>query len=177
MHPALSIVFFTTASGAGFALLLLLGLGAPLGLLPRERRFRFCRPRSGGAARCRRACLFGVSPRPAGAGLARLFAMAVVVAVARGRLFGPDFPAGGDIRHRLGILRRQAGADRSMRHPRGSARGGDDLLHRHDLRIAKADPSMAQPLGRAELLCAWADERLPRSRFSRPPMVEHARRF
>src|ERR1700694_4308016 len=34
MHPALSIVFFTTASGAGFALLLLLGLAVPLGLLP-----------------------------------------------------------------------------------------------------------------------------------------------
>ena len=28
MHPARSIVFFTTASGAGFALLVLLGLGA-----------------------------------------------------------------------------------------------------------------------------------------------------
>ena len=36
MHPAFSIVFFTTASGAGFALLLLLGLGAPLGLLPQS---------------------------------------------------------------------------------------------------------------------------------------------
>src|SRR5437762_13343380 len=34
MHPALSIVFFTTASGAGFALLFLLGFAAPLGLLP-----------------------------------------------------------------------------------------------------------------------------------------------
>src|SRR3981081_2679980 len=34
MHPALSIVFFTTASGAGFALLLLIGLAVPLGLLP-----------------------------------------------------------------------------------------------------------------------------------------------
>jgi sulfite dehydrogenase (quinone) subunit SoeC len=41
MHPALSIVFFTTASGAGFALLLLLGLGAPLGLLPQSRSFGF----------------------------------------------------------------------------------------------------------------------------------------
>src|ERR1700757_1960303 len=41
MHPALSIVFFTTASGAGFALLLLLGLGAPLGLLPRSQSFGF----------------------------------------------------------------------------------------------------------------------------------------
>lgn len=36
MHPALSIVFFTTASGAGFALLFLLGLGVPLGLLPQS---------------------------------------------------------------------------------------------------------------------------------------------
>jgi DMSO reductase anchor subunit len=34
MHPALSIVFFTTASGAGFGLLFLLGVGVPLGLLP-----------------------------------------------------------------------------------------------------------------------------------------------
>src|SRR5215468_9788840 len=41
MHPALSIVFFTTASGAGFALLALLGLGAPLGLLPASGTFGF----------------------------------------------------------------------------------------------------------------------------------------
>src|SRR5215510_6907502 len=41
MHPALSIVFFTTASGAGFALLALLGLGAPLGLLPANGLFGF----------------------------------------------------------------------------------------------------------------------------------------
>ena len=39
MHPALSIVFFTTSSGAGFALLALLGLGAPLGLLPPSQSF------------------------------------------------------------------------------------------------------------------------------------------
>jgi sulfite dehydrogenase (quinone) subunit SoeC len=36
MHPTFSIVFFTTASGAGFALLFLLGLGVPLGLLPAD---------------------------------------------------------------------------------------------------------------------------------------------
>src|SRR3954470_15172540 len=41
MHPALSIVFFTTASGAGFALLLVLGLGEPLGLLPPSASFGF----------------------------------------------------------------------------------------------------------------------------------------
>ena len=39
MHPALSIVFFTTSSGAGFALLTLLGLGTPLGLLPHSESF------------------------------------------------------------------------------------------------------------------------------------------
>src|SRR5208282_5409620 len=39
MHPALSIVFFTTSSGAGFALVTLLGLGAPLGLLPASESF------------------------------------------------------------------------------------------------------------------------------------------
>jgi DMSO reductase anchor subunit len=41
MHPALSIIFFTTASGAGFALLLVLGLCVPLGLLPSSSAFGF----------------------------------------------------------------------------------------------------------------------------------------
>jgi DMSO reductase anchor subunit len=41
MHPAFSIIFFTTASGAGFALLALLGLGAPLALLPASSSFGF----------------------------------------------------------------------------------------------------------------------------------------
>jgi len=41
MHPALSIIFFTTASGAGFALLLLIGLGVPLALLPANAGFGF----------------------------------------------------------------------------------------------------------------------------------------
>ena len=39
MHPTFSIVIFTTASGAGFALLFLLGLGVPLGLLPADSWF------------------------------------------------------------------------------------------------------------------------------------------
>jgi sulfite dehydrogenase (quinone) subunit SoeC len=41
MRPALSIIFFTTSSGAGFGLLTLLGLGAPLGLLPPNASFGF----------------------------------------------------------------------------------------------------------------------------------------
>jgi sulfite dehydrogenase (quinone) subunit SoeC len=34
MHPAFSIIFFTSASGAGYGLLALLGILAPLGVLP-----------------------------------------------------------------------------------------------------------------------------------------------
>lgn len=39
MHPAFSIVFFTTAAGAGYGLLITLGLLVPLGLLPQEEDF------------------------------------------------------------------------------------------------------------------------------------------
>jgi len=41
MNPALSIVFFTTASGAGFGLLMLIGVAAPLGLVPQNALFGF----------------------------------------------------------------------------------------------------------------------------------------
>ena len=41
MRPALSIVFFTVSSGAGFSLLALLGVGAPLRLLPMSADFGF----------------------------------------------------------------------------------------------------------------------------------------
>ena len=37
MHPAASVIFFTTASGAGYGLLFLLGLALPLGLIPADR--------------------------------------------------------------------------------------------------------------------------------------------
>jgi DMSO reductase anchor subunit len=39
MHPALSVILFTTASGAGYGVLFWLGLLAPLGLLPMEASF------------------------------------------------------------------------------------------------------------------------------------------
>ena len=39
MHPSFSVIFFTTASGAGYGLLALLGLSAPLGLLAPNRWF------------------------------------------------------------------------------------------------------------------------------------------
>lgn len=39
MHPAFSVIFFTTASGAGYGLLALLGLGFAAGLVPMDRGF------------------------------------------------------------------------------------------------------------------------------------------
>lgn len=39
MHPAFSVIFFTTASGAGYGLLALLGVFGALGMLPAERWF------------------------------------------------------------------------------------------------------------------------------------------
>src|SRR5258708_6027804 len=39
MHPALSVILFTTASGAGYGLLVWLGLGGLLGVLPPQRWF------------------------------------------------------------------------------------------------------------------------------------------
>jgi DMSO reductase anchor subunit len=41
LHPAPSIVLFTTASGAGYGLLFVLGLAAPLGLVPSARWLGF----------------------------------------------------------------------------------------------------------------------------------------
>ncbi|MBL8836879.1 MAG: dimethyl sulfoxide reductase anchor subunit [Alphaproteobacteria bacterium] len=38
MHPAFSVIFFTTASGAGYGLLALAGILAPLGLMPTDQR-------------------------------------------------------------------------------------------------------------------------------------------
>lgn len=39
MHPALSVILFTTASGAGYGLLALLGVLGPMGVLPVDRWF------------------------------------------------------------------------------------------------------------------------------------------
>jgi sulfite dehydrogenase (quinone) subunit SoeC len=39
VHPALSVIVFSTATGAGYGLLALLGLLAPLGILPPDRTF------------------------------------------------------------------------------------------------------------------------------------------
>ena len=170
MHPALSIVFFTTASGAGFALLLLLGLGVPLGLLPPSAGSALPRSRSrsllaaGGLAssvfhlgRPERAWRAFSQWRSSWLSREGVFSVLTFVPAA---IFGIGWVFFGAT----------GGLGRSLRHPRRGAGGGDDLLHRHDLRVAEADPSMAQPLGRAELFRARADERVAGSRFSRPAL-------
>ena len=39
MHPAYSVIFFTTASGAGYGMLVILALGITAGAVPREMVF------------------------------------------------------------------------------------------------------------------------------------------
>jgi DMSO reductase anchor subunit len=41
VHPSFSVIFFTTASGAGYGLLALLGVLAPLGIVPHDTLFAF----------------------------------------------------------------------------------------------------------------------------------------
>src|SRR5882672_7072022 len=120
-----------------------------------------------------RAChrwprLVGISPGPARTRLARAFTMALVVAVARGRDGHADLHPDGDIWDRLGVLRRNWRRDWIVRGPRRGERARDDLLHRDDLRVAEADPSMAQFLGRTELLRSWVDGWVPAARCHRP---------
>ena len=84
--------------------------------------------------------------RPAGAGVAGLHPMALVLAVARGRgrRSSTYLPALA-LRARLARSpNRGGGRVAGAASPR--SRGRDRLLHGYDLRLAPADPAMAQPL-------------------------------
>ncbi len=109
MHPALSVILFTSASGAGYAMLALLGLFGASGVLSAE-------PLSGWVAFVvslgmvtHRPRLLDAASRPSGAGVARLLAMALVLAVARGRAGGVHLPAGRHLCHRLAVPGRAVG--------------------------------------------------------------------
>ena len=152
MHPALSVIFFTTLSGAGYGLLAWLG-AAPrcCGGLPRRGALLVC-------ARCWRWCWSTVgllsslaAPRQAAARVARVLAVAHVVAVARGRAGGADVRAGagaggcaaaGDARGAATAPRRAArvGLAGCVLLIAGAGHGG---LHGDDLRLAQADPGLA----------------------------------
>jgi len=122
--------------------------------LAAKRLVRVCRAGDRLHPRRRGSRLLRVPSRPARTSLARLLAMALLLAVARRRHVGLDLRAGGRLRHRMGLLRRDLGRGRVVRFSRGDLRRRDDRLHRHDLCVAQADPPMAQSLGRAELFRA-----------------------
>ena len=168
MHPTFSIVLFTTAAGAGFGLLFLLGLGVPLGLLPPDPLF--------GLAGLGTAFVFAAGGlassvfhlgRPERAWrafsqwrsswLSREGVLSVATAIPAA-IFGIGWVFFGVV---CGLCRPVRGRCRR-------ARGGHDLLHRHDLRLAEADPSMAQPLDRAELFCPRPDGRVSAARPAYP---------
>ena len=105
LHPAGSVILFTTTSGAGYGLLALLGLLGPAGLVPQDRWFGFAGLGLGAGARHRRPARLDLPSRPSRARLARGQPMALVLAVARGRHGARDLCAGGPLRHRLGLPR------------------------------------------------------------------------
>src|SRR5262249_14682870 len=132
-------------------------------LIAGQRKLRQCGVCDRGAVRRRRSGVVGLSSRSAGACVARLLAMAIILVVTRRRSGGTDLAASGNLRLWLGLLRHNSRSDWPMRYTGGRACGSDDLLHRHDLCVAETNPSMAQPLGRAELFGTGADERMSNS--------------
>ena len=109
MHPALLDHLFHDRFGRRFRAFVIARVGRAARAAARERALRLCRARDRGRARGRRPRLLGFSSRPARAGVARFLAVAVIVAVSRGGILGPDIPAGGHFRHRLGVLRHVGG--------------------------------------------------------------------
>ena len=98
MHPAYSVIFFTTASGAGYGLLIWLGLAHLFGDLPANWWFRFIA--FGLALSLITAGLLSSTShlgRPE-RGMKRVFAMAHFMVVARGRGRGLHLCTGGPVR-------------------------------------------------------------------------------
>ena len=108
--------------------------------------------------RQRRSPVLDVSSRPSRASVARVFAMAFVVAVARGRGFGGDLCSERRVRHRLGRVGthdRALGGERSLELPLRCSHGN---LHRLHLPLAETHSGVVQRLGRAELFVALGDD-------------------
>ena len=82
MHPAYSVIVFTTASGAGYGLLIWLALARRIGSGAARSGAGIFRSRRGAGADHHRAARLDCPSRPAGARLARAVAMEDVVAVA-----------------------------------------------------------------------------------------------
>ena len=156
MHPALSVIVFTSLSGAGYGLLFLIGLLAGTPLLPQSPWFAF----------------FGIGMALASATLGllastfhlgrpprawRAFSQWRSSWLSREGIFSlatflPALLLGGH----LVLLRQQGDLAGLARRP---SLGGYDLLHGDDLCLAEDGPPLAQRLGSAELSAAGAHDR------------------
>ena len=103
MHPAYSVILFTTASGAGYGLLVWLALCGLLGLVPTERWLGIAGFGLAFALITGGPAVFDRASWPARARVARVLAMAHLVAVARGRDGGGHLCAGGRAGDRMGV--------------------------------------------------------------------------
>src|SRR3546814_2981737 len=98
-----------------------------------------------------RSAVFDPAPLPAGARLARVQPVALLLAVARGGGRRRHLSAGGAVRALLGDLADHPGCRRRARPRREPRLRGDRGLHRHDLRLAEVHPRLVQPLDAARL--------------------------
>ena len=160
MHPAYSVIFFTTATGAGYGLLALLGVSAGFGLIDAGFWFRFVSLGLALDPDLDRAALVGGASRPAGTRLARILAMAQLLAVARGRGGGRDLRSRRAVRHRLGAARQGRRLGCGNRLALGALRSGDRVHDRNDLRIAETHRAMVEPLHAAGLSDLRRDDRI-----------------
>ena len=169
MHPALSVIFFTTLSGAGYGLLTWCALAALAQALPRQATADI--GGVGAGAGDDRAAQLAWSPRQAAARVAGVLAMAQFVAVARGRGLGADLRAGRAGRRRAAARDAGAGAagldcraDRvghAGLHRTDRRRGRDGGLHGDDLRLAQADSRLAASAGGAGVSVVRIADRRP----------------
>ena len=159
MHPAFSIIFFTSASGLGYGLLALLGILGPLGILPPDQILGFV-----ALALALGAISAGLMSSAAHLGhperalrafsqwrsswLSREGVASVATYIPAG-LFGIGWVFLVHDRRPLG----------GVRPPCDHRRHRHGVLHGDDLPLAEADPALAQFLGHAELSRARADDR------------------
>ena len=161
MHPAYSVIIFTTASGAGYGLLIGLAGAAAFGLVPPDPALGFVGLGLALALITVGLADLDVPSRPAGARLARAVTQWRSSWLSREGIAAiAHLSAGGRARARLGVRRDRARA-RSPSPPRCRVvvRARHALVHRHDLCLAADHPRLAPAAGGADLSGAGAGNR------------------
>ena len=137
MHPATSILVFTTASGAGYGLLFLLAVGRAARPDPGGPRPRDLGPRPRRCPDRRRAALLDLPPEAPGTGPLGAQPMALLLAVAGRRGGARHLPADRALWPGLDRLCRQRRLLGPVRLADGARRRGDGGLHGQHLRLAE----------------------------------------